>query len=140
MGEAETFTYNFSEAIQIDERDDVLFTQLYLDKATFELRLVNEIQFPAQLEVSSNDVTVNDQRFQEQYAVFENNQTQVFTEDLDNTNLDFVINPETGKSEFLMDFELILNLLPGDKLDANHDVHYNVSFEIVEFEYAMETF
>ena len=140
LGEAETFTYNFSEAIQIDERDDVLFTQLYLDKATFELRLVNEIQFPAQLEVSSNDVTVNDQRFQEQYAVFENNQTQVFTEDLDNTNLDFVINPETGKSEFLMDFELILNLLPGDKLDANHDVHYNVSFEIVEFEHAHGNF
>ena len=140
LSEAESFTYNFSEAIQIDESDDVLFTQMYLDKATFELGLVNEIQFPAQLEVSSNDVTVNDQRFQEQYAVFENNQTQVFVEDLDNTNLDFVINPETGKSEFLMDFELVLNLLPGDKLDANQDVHYNVSFEIVEFEHAHGNF
>lgn len=140
MSEAESFTYNFSEAIQIDESDDVLFTQMYLDKATFELGLVNEIQFPAQLEVSSNDVTVNDQRFQEQYAVFENNQTQVFVEDLDNTNLDFVINPETGKSEFLMDFEFVLNLLPGDKLDANQDVHYNVSFEIVEFEHAHGNF
>ena len=140
LSEAESFTYNFSEAIQIDESDDVLFTQMYLDKATFELGLVNEIQFPAQLEVSSNDVTVNDQRFQEQYAVFENNQTQVFVEDLDNTNLDFVINPETGKCEFLMDFELVLNLLPGDKLDANQDVHYNVSFEIVEFEHAHGNF
>lgn len=140
LSEAESFTYNFSEAIQIDESDDVLFTQMYLDKATFELGLVNEIQFPAQLEVSSNDVTVNDQRFQEQYAVFENNQTQVFVEDLDNTNLDFVINPETGKSEFLMDFEFVLNLLPGDKLDANQDVHYNVSFEIVEFEHAHGNF
>lgn len=140
LGEAESFTYNFSEAIQIDERDDVLFTQMYLDKATIELRLVNEIQLPAQLEVSSNDVTVNDQRFQEQYAVFENNQTQVYVEDLDNTNLDFVINPATGKSEFLMDFELVLDLLPGDKLYANQDVHYKVSFEIVEFEYAYGNF
>lgn len=140
LGEAESFTYNFSEAIQIDERDDVLFTQMYLDKATIELRLVNEIQLPAQLEVSSNDVTVNDQRFQEQYAVFENNQTQVYVEDLDNTNLDFVINPATGKSEFLMDFELVLDLLPGDKLYANQDVHYKVLFEIVEFEYAYGNF
>ena len=140
LNEAESFTYNFSDAIQINESDDILFTQMFLEKAKFELGLVNEIQFPAELDVSSNDVTVDDQRFQQKYAVFENTQTQVFVEDLDNTNLDFVINPETGESEFLMDFELILNLQPGDQLDANQDIHYNVSFEIVEFEHAHGNF
>ena len=80
------------------------------------------------------------QPLQLQYTVLGNDQTQVFSEDLKNTAIEFTSDPATGNSQFFIDYNLTLNLQPGDILEANRDIQYKALFEVVDFGYVYGNF
>jgi hypothetical protein len=140
LNQAKSFNYTFSSAMDFDEGDDVSFAQMYLEESIMELEFVNQINHPIELLISSDDLTVDGQPLQLQYTVLGNDQTQVFPEDLNNTLIEFTLDPATGISQFSIDYDLTLDLRPGDMLEANRDLRYKALFEVVDFEYVYGNF
>ena len=135
LNQAESFNYTFSTSVQLDESGDISITQMFLEESVIELELVNQIDHPIELLISSDDLTLDGQPLQLQYTILGDNQTQVFSEDLMNTAIEFTSDPATGNSQFFIDYNLTLNLQPGDILEANRDIQYKTLFEVVDFEY-----
>ena len=100
-----------------------------------DLEFVNQIGHPIELNISSSELIVDGQPLQLQYIIFGNGQTQVFSEDFKNTAIEFTSDPATGNSQFSIDYDLTLNLQSDDILEANRDIRYKTSFEVVDFEY-----
>ena len=140
LNQTENFNYTFSTAIQLDESDDISLAQMYLEESIMDLEFVNQIEYPVELLITSNDLTVDGQPLQLQYTILGNDQTQVFSEDLKNTRIEFTSDPTTGSSQFSIDYDLTLNLQPGDILSANRDIRYKASFEVIDFEYVYGDF
>jgi hypothetical protein len=140
LNQAESFNYNFSTSVQLDESGDISLTQMFLEESVLELELVNQIDHPIELLISSDDLTLDGQPLQLQYTILGDNQTQVFSEDLMNTAIEFTSDPATGNSQFSIDYNLTLNLQPGDILEANQDIQYKTLFEVVDFEYVYGNF
>ena len=140
LNQAESFNYTFSTSVQLDESGDISLAQMFLEESIMKLEFVNQIDHPIELHISSDDLTVDGQPLQLQYTVLGNDQTQVFSEDLKNTGIKFTSDPATGNSQFSIDYDLTLNLQPGDMLEANLDIRYNASFEVVDFEYVYGKF
>lgn len=140
LNQAESFNYTFSTSVQLDESGDISLAQMFLEESIMKLEFVNQIDHPIELHISSDDLTVDGQPLQLQYTVLGNDQTQVFSEDLKNTGIKFTSDPATGNSQFSIHYDLTLNLQPGDMLEANLDIRYNASFEVVDFEYVYGKF
>lgn len=140
INQAESFNYTFSTAIQLDESGDISLVQMYLEEIILKLELVNQIEHILELNIRSNDLTVDGQPLQLQYTVLGNDQTQVFSDNLKNTGIEFTSDPATGSSQFSIDYDLTLNLQPGDILEANRDLQYKALFEVVDFEYVYGNF
>ena len=140
LNQAESFNYTFSTSVQLDESGDISITQMFLEESVIELELVNQIDHPIELLISSDDLTLDGQPLQLQYTILGDNQTQVFSEDLMNTAIEFTSDPATGNSQFSIDYNLTLNLQPGDILEANRDIQYKTLFEVVDFEYVYGNF
>lgn len=140
INQAESFNYTFSTAIQLDESGDISLVQMYLEESILKLELVNQIEHILELNIRSNDLTVDGQPLQLQYTVLGNDQTQVFSDNLKNTGIEFTSDPATGSSQFSIDYDLTLNLQPGDILEANRDLQYKALFEVVDFEYVYGNF
>ncbi|MDG1684439.1 MAG: hypothetical protein P8H63_00175 [Flavobacteriaceae bacterium] len=135
LNQEKSFNYTFSTAINLDEGDDVSLAQMYLKESIMKLEFVNQIDHPIELLISSDDMTVDDQPLQLQYTVLKNNQTQIFQEDLNNTLIEFTLDPATDISQISIGYDLTLDLQPGDILEANRDLRYKALFEVVDFEY-----
>ena len=140
LNQSKSFDYTFSTYVEIDESDDVIFDQMYLEESIIKLEFFNQIDHPVEINISSDDLTINGQPLQLQYTVIENNQTQVFSEDLNNALIEFTPDQTTGISKFSIDFHLTLDLKPGDILEANRDLSYKALFEVVDFEYVYGNF
>ena len=140
LNQAESFNYTFSTSVKLDESGDILLTQMFLEESILKLEFVNQIDHPIELLISSDDLTVDGQPLQLQYTVLGNGQTQFFSEDLKNTSIEFSSDPATGNSQFSIDYDLTLDLQPGDMLEANRDIQYKASFEVVDFEYVYGNF
>ena len=140
LNQAESFNYTFSTSVQLDESGDISLQKMFLEESVLELEFVNQIDHPIKLNISSDDLTVNGQPLQLQYTVLGNDQTQVFSEDLKNTAIEFTSDPATGNSQFSIDYNLTLNLQPGDILEANRDIQYKALFEVVDFGYVYGNF
>lgn len=140
LNQAKSFNYTFSTVIDLDEGDDISLAQMYLEESIMELEFVNQINHPIELLISSDDLTVDGQPLQLQYTVLGNDQTQVFPEDLNNTLIEFTLDPATGINQFSIDYDLTLDLRPGDMLEANRDLRYKALFEVVDFEYVYGNF
>ena len=140
LNKSKSFNYTFSTYVEIDESDDVLLDQMYLEGSIMKLEFFNQIDHPVEINISSDDLTINGQPLQLQYIVIENNLTQVFSEDLNNALIEFTPDQTTGISKFSIDFHLTLDLKPGDILEANRDLSYKALFEVVDFEYVYGKF
>lgn len=140
LNKSKSFNYTFSTYVEIDESDDVLLDQMYLEGSIMKLEFFNQIDHPVEINISSDDLTINGQPLQLQYIVIENNLTQVFSEDLNNALIEFTTDQTTGISKFSIDFHLTLDLKPGDILEANRDLSYKALFEVVDFEYVYGKF
>ena len=140
LNEAKSFNYTFSTSVELDESGDILLEKMFLEESILQLEFVNQIDHPIELHISSGDLTVDGLPLQLQYIVIENNQTQVFPEDLKNTAIEFTSDPVTGTSQFSIDYDLTLDLQPGDILEANRDLRYKALFEVVDFEYVYGNF
>lgn len=140
LNQAESFNYTFSTSVELDESGDILLEKMFLEESIIKLEFVNQIDLPLELHISSGDLTVDGSPLQLHYTILGNNQTQVFSEDLKNTAIEFTSDPETGNRQFSIDYDLTLNLQPGDMLEANRDIRYTASFEVVDFEYVYGNF
>lgn len=140
LNQAESFNYTFSTSIELDESGDILLEKMFLEESIMKLEFVNQIDLPIELHISSGDLTVDGLPLQLHYTILGNNQTQVFSEDLKNTAIEFTSDPATGNRQFSIDYDLTLNLQPGDMLEANRDIRYTASFEVVDFEYVYGNF
>ena len=107
---------------------------MYLEESIMKLEFVNEIDHTIELHISSDDLTVDGLPLQLHYTVLGNNQTQVFSEDLKNTAIEFTKDPVTGSSQFSIDYDLTIDLQQGDILEANRDLHYKALFDVVDME------
>ena len=105
-----------------------------------KLEFVNEIDHNIELHITSSDLNVDGLPLQLHYTILGNNQTQVFSEDLKNTGIEFTTDPVTGSSQFSIDYDMTLDLQPGDILEANRDLRYKALFEVVDFEYVYGNF
>jgi hypothetical protein len=140
LNQAESFNYTFSTSVELDESGDILLEKMFLEESIMKLEFVNQIDLPLELHISSGDLTVDGLPLQLHYTIFRNNQTQVFPEDLKNTAIEFTSDPITGNSQFSIDYDLTLDLQPGDVLEANRDLSYKALFEVVDFEYVYGNF
>ena len=140
LNQAKSFNYTFSTAIQFDESDDISLEKMFLEESIMKLEFINQIDHPIELHISSGDLTVDGLPLQLHYTILRNNQTQVFPEDLKNTDIEFTSDPVTGNSQFSIDYDLTLDLQPGDMLEANRDLRYKALFEVVDFEYVYGNF
>ena len=140
LNQAESFNYTFSTSVELDESGDILLEKMFLEESIMKLEFVNQIDLPLELHISSGDLTVDGSPLQLNYTILGNNQTQVFSEDLKNTAIEFTSDPATGNRQFSIDYDLTLNLEPGDVLEANRDIRYTASFEVVDFEYVYGNF
>ena len=140
LNQAESFNYTFSTSVELDESGDILLEKMFLEESIMKLEFVNQIDLPLELHISSGDLTVDGSPLQLHYTILGNNQTQVFSEDLKNTAIEFTSDPATGNRQFSIDYDLTLNLQPGDMLEANRDIRYTASFEVVDFEYVYGNF
>ena len=140
LNKSKSFNYTFSTYVEIDESDDILLDQIYLEESIMKLEFFNQIDHPVELNISSDDLTINGQPLQLHYTVIENNQTQVFSEDLNNALLNLLQIKQQAISQFSIDFHLTLDLKPGDILEANRDLSYKALFEVVDFEYVYGKF
>ena len=133
LNQAQSFNYSFSTSIELDESGDISLAQMYLEESIMKLEFVNEIDHTIELHISSDDLTVDGLPLQLHYTVLGNNQTQVFSEDLKNTAIEFTTDPVTGSSQFSIDYDLTIELQQGDILEANRDLHYKALFDVVDF-------
>ena len=140
LNQAKSFNYTFSTSVELDESGDISLTQMYLEESIMDLEFVNQIDHPIELHISSGDLTVDGLPLQLHYTIIGNDQTQVFSEDLKNTQIEFTSDPITGISQFSIDYDLTLNLQPSDVLEANRDLRYKALFEVVDFEYVYGNF
>ncbi|NCF42959.1 MAG: hypothetical protein GWP32_08800 [Bacteroidetes bacterium] len=140
LNEAESFNYTFSTSVELDESGDISLEKIYLEESIMKLEFVNQIDHPIELHISSGDLTVDGLPLQLHYTILGNNQTQVFPEDLKNTTIEFTSDPVTDNSQFSIDYDLTLDLQPGDMLEANRDLRYKAFFEVVDFEYVYGNF
>ena len=140
LNQDQSFNYSFSTSIELDESGDISLAQMYLEESIMKLEFVNEIDHTIELHINSDDLTVDGLPLQLHYTVLGNNQTQVFSEDLNNTGIEFTTDPVTGSSQFSIDYDLTLDLQQGDILEANRDLHYKALFEVVDFEYVYGNF
>ena len=140
LNQAESFNYTFSASVELDKSGDISLTQMFLEESILKLEFINQIDHPIELIISSDNLTVDGLPLQLHYTILGNNQTQVFSEDLKNTAIEFTSDPATGNSHFSIDYNLTLNLQPGDMLEANRDIRYTSSFEVVDFEYVYGNF
>ena len=140
LNQAKSFNYTFSASVELDESGDISLTQMYLEESIMDLEFVNQIDHPIELHISSGDLTVDGLPLQLHYTIIGNDQTQVFSEDLKNTQIEFTSDPITGISQFSIDYDLTLNLQPSDVLEANRDLRYKALFEVVDFEYVYGNF
>ena len=140
LNQAQSFNYSFSTSIELDESGDISLAQMYLEESIMKLEFVNEIDHTIELHISSDDLTVDGLPLQLHYTVLGNNQTQVFSEDLKNTAIEFTTDPVTGSSQFSIDYDLTIDLQQGDILEANRDLSYKALFEVVDFEYVYGNF
>jgi hypothetical protein len=140
LNQAESFNYTFSTSVELDESGDILLEKMFLEESIIKLEFVNQIDLPLELHISSGDLTVDVSPLQLHYTILGNNQTQAFSEDLKNTAIEFTSDPATGNRQFSIDYDLTLNLQPGDMLEANRDIRYTASFEVVDFEYVYGNF
>ena len=140
LNQAESFNYTFSTSVELDESGDISLEKMLLEESIMKLEFVNQIDLPIELHISSGDLTVDGLPLQLHYTILGNNQTQVFSEDLKNTAIEFTSDPVTGNSQFSIDYDLTLNLQPGDMLEANRDLRYKALFEVVDFEYVYGNF
>ena len=140
LNQAQSFNYSFSTLIELDESGDISLAQMYLEESIMKLEFVNEIDHTIELHVNSNDLTVDGLPLQLHYTVLGNNQTQVFSEDLKNTSIEFTTDPVTGSSQFSIDYDLTIDLQQGDILESNRDLYYKALFEVVDFEYVYGNF
>jgi hypothetical protein len=140
LNQAESFNYTFSASVELDESGDISLTQMFLEESILKLEFINQIDHPIELIISSDNLTVGGLPLQLHYTILGNNQTQVFSEDLKNTAIEFTSDPVTGNSQFSIDYDLTLDLQPGDMLEANRDIQYIASFEVVDFEYVYGNF
>ncbi|MGB1902521.1 MAG: hypothetical protein ACPHP0_07515 [Flavobacteriaceae bacterium] len=140
LNQAESFNYTFSTSVELDESGDILLEKMFLEESIMKLEFVNQIDLPLELHISSGDLTVDGSPLQLHYTILGNNQTQVFSEDLKNTAIEFTSDPATGNRQFSIDYDLTLNLQPGDVLEANRDLSYKALFEVVDFEYVYGNF
>ena len=140
LNQAESFNYTFSTSVELDESGDISLEKIYLEESIMKLEFVNQIDHPIELHISSGDLTVDGLPLQLHYTILGNNQTQVFSEDLKNTAIEFTSDPVKGNSQFSIDYDLILDLQPGDMLEANRDLRYKALFEVVDFEYVYGNF
>ena len=139
LNQAKSYNYTFSTSVELDESGDILLEKMFLEESVLELEFVNQIDHPIELHISSGDLTVDGQPLQLQYTVLGNDQTQVFSEELNNTLIEFTVDPVTDNSQFSIDYNLTLNLQPGDMLEANREIRYKALFEVVDFEYVYGT-
>ena len=140
LNQAESFNYTFSTSVELDESGDILLEKMFLEESIMKLEFVNQIDLPIELHISSGDLTVDGLPLQLHYTILGNNQTQVFSEDLKNTAIEFTSDPVTGNIQFSIDYDLTLDLQPGDMLEANRDLRYKALFEVVDFEYVYGNF
>ena len=140
LNQANSFNYTFSTSIELDESGDLSLTQMFLEESILELEFVNQIDHPIELLISSDDLTIDGQPLQLRYTILGDNQTQVFSEDFKNTAIEFTSDSVTGNSQFSIDYDLTLDLQPGDMLEANRDLRYKALFEVVDFEYVYGKF
>ena len=140
LNQAKSFNYTFSTSVELDESDDISVAQMFLEESIMKLEFVNQIDHPIELHISSDDLTLDGLPLQLHYTVLGNNQTQVFSEGLKNTGIEFTSDPATGKSQFFIDYDLTLNLQSGDILEANRDIQYKALFEVVDFDYVYGNF
>ena len=140
LNQTKSFNYTFSTSVELDESGDILLEKMFLEESVLELEFVNQIDHPIELHISSGDLIVDGLPLQLHYTILRNNQTQVFPEDLKNTAIEFTSDPITGNSQFSIDYDLTLDLQPGDVLEANRDLSYKALFEVVDFEYVYGNF
>ena len=140
LNQAQSFNYSFSTSIELDESSDISLAQMYLEESIMKLEFVNEIDHTIELHINSDDLTVDGLPLQLHYTVLGNNQTQVFSEDLKNTAIEFTTDSVTGSSQFSIDYDLTIDLQQGDILEANRDLHYKALFDVVDFEYVYGNF
>lgn len=140
LNQSESFNYAFSNDIELDDDDGISHVQIFLEKGLMDLEFLNQIGHPVELNISSDELTVDGDPLQLQHTVLGNGQIQVFSEELINTSIEFTTNPATGNSQFSLDFDLTLNLQQGDILESNRDIRYKTSFEVVDFKYEYGNF
>ncbi len=140
LNQAQSFNYSFSRSTELDESGDISLAQMYLEESIMKLEFVNEIDHNIELHITSSDLNVDGLPLQLHYTILGNNQTQVFSEDLKNTGIEFTTDPVTGSSQFSIDYDMTLDLQPGDILEANRDLRYKALFEVVDFEYVYGNF
>lgn len=140
LNQLESFSYTFSTSVELDESDDVSLEKMFLEESIIKLEFINQIEHPIELHISSSDLTVDGLPLKLHYTILGNNQTQVFPEDLKNTAIEFTSDPVTGNSQFSVDYDMTLDLQPGDVLEANRDLRYKALFEVVDFEYIYGNF
>ena len=136
----ESFNYTFSTSVELDESGDISLATDVSGGKYYEVRIVNQIDHPIELHISSSDLTVDGLPLKLHYTILGNNQTQVFPEDLKNTAIEFTSDPVTGNSQFSVDYDMTLDLQPGDVLEANRDLRNKALFEVVDFEYIYGNF
>ena len=140
LNQLESFNYTFSTSVELDESDDVSLEKMFLEESIIKLEFINQIEHPIELHISSSDLTVDGLPLKLHYTILGNNQTQVFPENLKNTAIEFTSDPVTGNSQFSVDYDMTLDLQPGDVLEANRDLRYKALFEVVDFEYIYGNF
>ncbi len=140
LNQVESFNYTFSTSVELDESDNISLEKMFLEESIIKLEFINQIEHPIELHISSSDLTVDGLPLKLHYTILGNNQTQVFPENLKNTAIEFTSDPVTGNSQFSVDYDMTLDLQPGDVLEANRDLRYKALFEVVDFEYIYGNF
>ena len=100
LNQAKSFNYTFSTSVDLDESDDISLAHMYLEEGIMDLEFVNQIDHPIELHISSGDLTVDGLPLQLHYTIIGNDQTQVFSEDLKNTAIEFTSDPTRAVANF----------------------------------------
>jgi len=140
LDEAKTFNYSFSFPFTIDKGSGRSIRQIILDKNLFQFEVENEIGHPLDLLISSDQSTIDGQPFALTYDILDSNQSQQFSDELINMLIDLTPDSTTGYSQYMLDFEINLNLQPGDVLEADREIRFSGSFDDIDLKHVLGNF
>ena len=140
LDEAKTFSYFFSFPFTLDKGSDSSIRQIFFDKNLLQFEVENEIGHPLDLSISSDQATIDGQPFALTYDILDSNQSQQFSDELINMLIDLTPDSTTGYSQYMLDFEINLNLQPGDVLEADREIRFSGSFDDIDLKHVLGNF